>query len=344
MKMIKFLSFAIISTLLFASCNTEDDSPIDDGDPLPPNILASLYATSNTSDDLVVFDFTPTNILTRILNTGSNDSEGIYYDEDTDEVVINSRSQATVNVYSNVTNVESGANLSLLMSSTPELESPRDIAVSGDVYVVSDNADVDGDPNTDDGRFFIFQRDENGISLRNTVTVDFAVWGIEFIGTTLFAVVDKTADVASFNNFVADNTIDATVAPSKRITIEGIVRTHGIAEDDGFVILTDIGDAENVNDGGFHFISGFISKFNATDDDGTLAFAGNQVRVSGNLTELGNPVSVDYDNERQTIFIAERANEGGKILYFTETGAGGNLIPNFSTSFEGASSVFFNDN
>ncbi len=344
MKNIKFLSFALASTLLFASCNTEDDSPTDDGDPLPPNVLASLYATSNTGDNLAVFDFTPTIILTRILSTGSEDSEGVFYDEEANEIVVNSRSQSTVNVYSNISNVPDGSNLSLLVSSTPSLESPRDIAVNGDVYVISDNADVDGNPDTNDGRFFIFERDENGINLRNTVTVDFAVWGIEFIGNTLFAVVDKTADVASFNNFVADNTIDATVAPSKRITIEGIVRTHGIAEDDGFVILTDIGDAENATDGGFHFISGFITKFNITEDGGTLAVAGNQVRVSGNLTELGNPVSVDYDNERQTIFIAERANEGGKILYFTETGAGGNLIPTFSAGFEGASSVFFNDN
>lgn len=343
MKNMKILSFTLLITLLFASCDTVDET-VDDGDPLPPNILASLYATSNTVDAVAVYDFTPANILTRMLSTGSADSEGIYYDEEADELVLNSRTQATVNVYSDISNVADGASLSLLLSSTTNLESPRDIAVSGDVYVVSDNADVDGDPNTDDGRFFVFERGESGITLRNTVTVDFAVWGIEFIGNTLFAVVDKTGDVASFNNFVADNTVDATVVPTKRITIEGITRTHGIAEDDGFVILTDIGDAENANDGGFQFISGFVAKFDATENGETLAFAGNQIRVSGNLTGLGNPVSVDYDDERKIIFIAERTNDGGKIMFFTETGAGGNLIPNFSAGFAGASSVFFNDN
>lgn len=37
--------------------------------------------------------------------------------------------------------------------------------------------------------------------LKNTFDIDFAVWGIEFIGDDLFAVVDKTADLAVFTNF-----------------------------------------------------------------------------------------------------------------------------------------------
>ena len=109
------------------------------------------------------------------------------------------------------------------------------------------------------------------------------------------------------------------------------------------VILTDIGDASNQSDGGFHYISGFVSKFDATPNGGTLAFAGNQIRVSGGLTGLGNPVSVDYEHSDNTVFIAERANDGGKILFFNNIEAGGNLAPSFNSPFPGASSVFYID-
>src|SRR5690606_22733560 len=127
-----------------------------------------------------------------------------------------------------------------------------------------------------------------------------------------------TADVAVLKNFVSAYTTDVTATPDKQITIEGITRTHGIAEDGGDVILTDIGDAANENDGGLHSVGSFVSKFEATPNGDTLPVAGNQVRVSGNFTELGNPIAIDYDSGSRTIFVAERANDGGKILFFSE--------------------------
>src|SRR5690606_37893203 len=293
-----------------------------------------------TNNSIAVFDFTPNGIAMRSFLTSSDDNEGIYYDDDADELVVNSRSQSVINTYSNIENAQNGNSLNLFLSSDSVLESPRDIAVNNGVYVVSDNADVDGDPNTEDGRFFVFTRDASGYTLRNTVTVNYAVWGIEFIGNDLYTVVDKTADIAVLKNFASVYTTDVTATPNKQITIEGITRTHGIAEDGGFVILTDIGDAASESDGGFNFINGFVSKFDATPDGDTLSFAGNQVRVSGALTDLGNPVAVDYESTSQTVFIAERANDGGKILFFNEIGAGGNLVPTLNSPFEGASSLY----
>ena len=342
MKRIKYLVSLFALTLTFFSCSNDDETGGGEGN-LPPTILATVYATSNTSKAIAVYNFTPNGIILSSLLTGSDDNEGVFYDDATDELSVVSRTQATVNTYSNVENTESGNTLNLLLSSDSVLESPRDIAVKGDIYIVSDNADVDGDPNTEDGRFFVFKRDASGFSLRNIVTVNYAVWGIQLIGNDLYTVVDKTADVAVLKNFISTYTTDVTATPDKQITIEGITRTHGITEDGGFVILTDIGDASNESDGGFQFINGFVTKFDATPNGGTLAFIGNQIRVSGALTELGNPVSVEYDSPSQTVFIAERANDGGKVLFYNEIGAGGNLVPTISSEFPGASSLFYID-
>ncbi|OAD92507.1 hypothetical protein A7A78_00945 [Aequorivita soesokkakensis] len=342
MKKIKFLLPLFALTLTFFSCSNDDD-PGGGGGNLPPTILATVYATSNTSNNIGIYNFTPDGVLLNSVSSGSNDNEGIYYDEDADELVVNSRAQSVINTYSNVENIANGGTLNLFLSSNGVLESPRDIAVKDNVYIVSDNADADGDPNTDDGRFFVFVRDASGYTLRNIVTVNYAVWGIQLIGNDLYTVVDKTADVAVLKNFISTYTTDVTATPDKRITIEGITRTHGIAEDGGFVILTDIGDAANESDGGFNFINGFVTKFDATPDGGTLTFAGNQIRVSGSFTQLGNPVSVEYESTSQTVFIAERANDGGKILFFSEIGAGGNLTPTLSSPFAGASSLYFID-
>ena len=76
-------------------------------------------------------------------------------------------------------------------------------------------------------------------------------------------------------------------------------------------------------------------------DGDTLEVVGNQVRVSGSLSQMGNPVSVAYDDASRTIFIAERSNEGGKVLIFDQIGPGGNVKPTLVAPFEGASSVYF---
>ena len=343
MKNMKIQTLLLAIPFLFTACSDDDPGSGGGGGETPINILANLYATSNSNSAVVAYDFTPNGILIRTMKSSSGDNQGVFYNEAEDELVVASRAQKVINTYSNIDNTIPGGDLNLFLSSDTVLESPRDIVVKDDVYIVSDSADVDGDPTTDDGRFFIFTRDANGYTLRNIVTVEFDVWGIELIEDDLYTVIDDTGDIAVFYDFIADYTTDVTVAPDKRITIEGIFRANGIAEDDGFVIITDIGDDANENDGSFHFISGFVDKFENTPNDGTLDFIGNQVKVTGHFTELGNPVGVDYDNQRRTIFIAERTNEGGKVLFFTEIGAGGNLVPTISSPYAGASSVYFDD-
>ena len=109
----------------------------------------------------------PSNVESKTFLTLSTDSEGIYYDGSEDQLTQASRSMLKLNTYGDITVSENGVNLELALESSADLESPRDIAVNGDFYVVSDNADVDGDPNTDEGRFFIYTKSESGYTLRN---------------------------------------------------------------------------------------------------------------------------------------------------------------------------------
>ncbi len=339
MKTIKILAIILSTSLFIYSCSDDDDSVNDDDG--PSDFRAELYASNNTDGNPRMYDLSdPSNVESKTFLTLSTDSEGIYYDGSEDQLTQASRSMLKLNTYGDITVSENGVNLELALESSADLESPRDIAVNGDFYVVSDNADVDGDPNTDEGRFFIYTKSESGYTLRNTVEVAFAVWGIEFVGNDLYAVVDKTSDIAQFSNFTGITT-NTAVSPTKRITIEGIVRTHGIGYDDGTMILTDIGDAGVDSDGGFHVISNFQSKFNGVADGETLAVANNQVRVSGSATLLGNPISADYDEDSDTVFIAERANGGGRVLAFVDASAGGNLTPDINNELSGASSVYY---
>ena len=342
MKRIIYLT--AIGGMIFSlfSCSLNDDDRGGGGGQAPIPILANLYITSNTTNTIGVVNFIPNGLALSSYTISSKDNQGVFYDKDADELVVVSREQKAINTYGNIKD-NPGGELNLMLSSGTVLPSPRDIAVKNNVYVVSDNSDVDGDPTTDDGRFFVFTRDNNGYTLRNTVTVNYSVWGIEFIGDDLYTVVDNTGDLAVLKNFLTTYSTDITAVPDKRITIEGVTRIHGICEDKGHVVVTDIGDETNATDGAFHFIGGFLSKFDETPDGGELELGGKQVRISGQLTKMGNPVSVDYDHERRTIYIAERTNNGGSFLMFTDVGIGGNMQPSFQQPFAGASSLYFID-
>ncbi len=342
MKNLKISAIALLAVFTFYSCSSDDDNTDDN----PPDLQkAELYASNNSNGNITQYDVKDrNNVTSKTFLTLSLDSEGIYYDSSSDEVIQASRSLLQLNSYANVSVAEDGILINANVSSSANLVSPRDIAVNGNIYVVADNADVDGNPLTADGRFFIYTKSSAGFTLRNTVTVDFNVWGIEFVGNDLFAVVDNTSDLAVFTNFAANNTTDATVEASKRITIEGIVRTHGIAFDGGTMILTDIGAAMGAGadtDGAFHVITDFQNKFNAVADGGIMVVNGNQVRVAGSNTFLGNPVAAAFDAETNTVFIAERANAGGRVLAFTNVNAGGNLTPSMNAQLAGASSLHY---
>ncbi len=335
---VKFLTLLFASSIVAFSCSDDDDS----GSNPAPASMTTLYASNNSNGNITSYDVTDVaNITTKTLVTTSTAADGIYYDSSADAVVQASRSSNGLEGYNNVSDAVSGTTIEVNLLGTTDMESPREVAVNGDFYVVADNADLDNNPETAEGRFFVYSKNENAFVLRNTITVNFKVWGMTFNGNNLYAVVDGTNKLAVFSDFLS-NMDDVTIAATKTIIVEGIVRTHGITYDSNSntMILTDIGDATNTqDDGGFHIIDDFTSKFNATANGEILA-VGEQTRVSGASTLLGNPVDVAYDSVTGIVYIAEAGNGGGRILAFNNIGNGGNLTPAVNNNLAAASSVY----
>lgn len=328
----KLLGLSIATAMVMTSCNLDDSPNVD-----PPLLdVKVLFASNNSNGDITYYDMTNRNAITATtLVTTTTAADGIYYDDNTDVVVQASRSGMALEGFSNISMQRNNTQIMPGIIGTPDMDSPREMAVNGDFYVVADNANANG-------RFFVYQRSGKTFNLRNVITTDFKVWGITFDDDDLYAVVDADNELAVFTNFLGTTT-DVKVSASKRIVVEGIVRTHGLTYDDDSdtMIMTDIGDASNTqDDGGFHVIKGFKGKFNVLANGATLALA-DQIRVSGSNTLLGNPVDVAYDNETGTVFIAEAGNAGGRILAFEGFGNGGNSTPVMNNILASASSVYF---
>ncbi|PHR89986.1 MAG: hypothetical protein COA80_16825 [Leeuwenhoekiella sp.] len=322
---------------IFALTSCSDD---DSDDMMQEEVSANLYATSHANGDVTRYNLTTNSVTT--ISTSTSDAEGIYYSPDDDSFTLASRgmTQTSLQTYVGISDIITATiNLTVDISSQPVLQNPRDLAVNDNFYVVADSQ------NANAGRFFVFEKSNGSLTLSRTITTDFSVWGIEFIGNDLYAVVDNTNELAVFTNFLSSNTADATVSASKRIAIEGIGRTHGIAFDGGTLIMSDIAAASGPGadtDGGFHVITNFMSKFNAVANGGTLA-VGQQIRYAGAATMMGNPVNVEYDAASDTVYVAELANGGGRVLAFgnVSTAGGGNATPAINNSLSGVSSLYF---
>lgn len=148
-----------------------------------------------------------------------------------------------------------------------------------------------------------------------------------------------TSDVVQFKNF-ADN-VSGAIIPTKRVTIEGLTRTHGItySSSKDIMILTDVASAASATDGGLVIIKNFSSVFVATAASGTITM-GNQIRIYGPNSLLGNPVDVAFDSVSNTIYVAERLNAGGRVLTFNYPTTSGDAIPVNVRAEAGVTSIF----
>lgn len=305
---------------------------------VPATSNTMLFTTNNANGNITVFDVSNiNNVSSKTLITPSSKADGVYYDSKGDFVVQASRSSLSLVGYTGIHAQKNNSNLTEAITAKADLKSPREVSVKGNFYVVTDNADVDGNKTTKDGSFYIYEKSENSFTLRNKITVNFKVWSGTFVGNDFYAIVDTTNKLAIFKDFLA-TTSNTNLAADKTIAVEGIVRTHGITFDasSGTLVMTDIGSAKDKTDGGFHIISNAVSKISNVANHGTLAVTNNQVRVSGSNTLLGNPVDVAFDGK--TVYIAEAAN--GKILAFKATKVGGNVTPLVTIEMPSASSVF----
>ncbi|WP_166384654.1 hypothetical protein [Polaribacter sp. 11A2H] len=346
MKTIKIFTLVCATALGLTSCSDNENN-------ITAQVQTKLLFTSNNSDGNVnIYNVNNTKAVTKsTLTTTTSAADGIYYNSEEDLVIQASRTTFGIEGYAGASLVPSDVSANVSASVTAsvvgslDMKSPRELAVNGNFYVVADNADADGNTETKDGKLFIYTKSGNQFNLRNTITTNFKLWGITFIGNDLYAIVDTTNELAVFSNFL-NNKSTTSLSATKQIAVEGIVRTHGLTYDmdTDTMILTDIGEASNgQDDGGFQVIENFTSKFSATTNGNILALT-EQTRVAGSNTLMGNPVDVAYDGDTKTVFIAEAGNGGGRILAFNNFTNGGNLTPIYNASLTAASAVYLYKN
>jgi len=191
------------------------------------------------------------------------------------------------------------------------------------------------------GKFVSFHTNEDNISDFRQYQVSFEVWDLHVNGKDLWAIEDETDKLAYFENF--HNAPSGDLTPTAEVAIEGLVRTHGMDYDakTDVMVLTDIGSASGMpnstSDGALIIISNFNYKFKtAVATTGVIGLS-DQIRVTGDMTQLGNPVDVAISTDKAAIFVAERAQN--KFLVFDMPAESCNCSPVFSVDFPGASSV-----
>ena len=284
--------------LFLNSCSNDDETTMTP----TANSELKLVTTSNTSGKVSFTDLLKSTTTASSLTVNGLDADGAYFDSETDELMLASRTNNTLQLYKGLnSSVANNTDVLLLQSSTnnTDFNNPREIAVSGDkIIVTQDQNTANGNTN----KLIVYQKTSTGFTLLNSYTVNFKTWGIHIEGTTLYAVADLSSDLVVFENFFSNPT--GNITPTKRVTIEGLIRTHGITFSaiDNRMILTDVGSAASDIDGGIIIINDFSSKIAATANMGTIAIT-NQVRIYGPNSKLGNPVDVAYDHVTDYIYI-----------------------------------------
>ena len=335
--MIKFSSLSKLMLLLlalsvtFTSCDDDDEIlGVDRGD------KGVLFLSSNTTGQVGVIDTRDTPLEVEEFSAAGMDADGLWYNDDNGNLVQINRSNSTLVEYNDVIDDlddENGVDINFV--STSDFSSGRGLAVLGDNrFIVAQSGTDDND---DENKLVVYSNSNgDGFTRILTYEVDFALWGIQWHDGVLYAVVDKTNQLAVFTDLFANSDGDE-ITPDRVITVEGLVRTHGLEfdEEDDVMILTDIGDAGSDSDGGLFIIPNF-SNFT-----GTTLTSTDYTVISGSSTMLGNPVDVDYDENDDEIYVAERARNGGMLLVFSAN-AVGNAAPVRSIPFAGVSSLYLN--
>lgn len=328
----KIFALGTILSLTLISCSDDDSN----GQSTPE---LKLITSSNTTGKISFINLLASSPSAYSFTVNGTDNDGVYYNTTSDEVILASRTNNRLETYSGLKDgfENSLDNLTLSnFSSNTDFTNAREIAVSGNMVVVTQDQAAS---NSDTNKFFVYQKSASGYSLLNEYTLDFKVWGIHLEGTTLYAIADLTSDLLVFNNFFANAT--GSISPTKRVTIEGLTRTHGItySSKDNVMILTDVASAADATDGGLIIINNFTNILGSTSSMGTIAMS-NQVRIYGANSTLGNPVDVAYDYVTNMIYVAERANSGGKVLTFSVPTVSGDSAPVNSRIEAGVAAVY----
>lgn len=328
----KLLITSAFLLAIFTSCDNSDSEKTNSAE-------AILFTSSNTSGKITYQDLLSSSAMVKSFTIASIDAEGVSYNSDTDAVIVASRTNNKLETYTGIKEaVKAGTdNLKLALSGlNTEFNNARETAVSGSVVIVAqDQLASNGMIN----KLFVYNKTATGFTLVKTFTTDFKLWGIHLNGNDLYAVADLTGDIVLFKDYM--NNASGNIVATKRVTIAGLVRTHGItySSSDDTMILTDVGSATSGTDGGLIFIKNFTSVFNSTASAGTIAQT-SQIRIYGPNSLLGNPVDVAYDSVTKKIYVAERLNASGEVLTYTYPTSSGDFAPTNVRLEAGVTSVF----
>ena len=297
---------------------------------VPDNIEGQIFASSNNEGRVNIFN---------ILNNGeivpdyftitAADADGIHYDEVNDVLYQLNRTNNVINIYGDVNaSVMTGATPPLVATSTSDFTNGREIAVGGGKLVVAQDGM--------DNKFLVYDITPSSITLDKIYDANINLWGIHLNGTQLIAVSDNTGDIAIYDDFF--NQPAGAITPTKTVTIENLVRTHGLTydADEDLMILTDVGAATSPSDGALITVKNWSS----ASSDNTVSSM-EQIRIAGGSSFLGNPVDVAYDKANKTIYVAERARDGGRLLGFRNLFASGGAAPIYNRQAPGISAVNF---
>jgi len=297
---------------------------------------AQVFVSSNNSGQITVLGIDGDNMVsTASFMAAGMDADGIYYDKDADRLYQLNRSGNVINSYDNVLATLSANGMPMATgTSSSDFMNGREIAVSGNRLIVAQDAT---DANGGD-KFHIYTFDGNTITFMKTLESTINLWGIHAIGETLYAIEDNSDGIAVYENFFAST---GTAMPTSVASIEGMVRTHGLTywPNTDMMILTDVGAASSPDDGTFTVVRGFT----AAAADGMISLD-EQARVAGDATFLGNPVDIAVDINRMMVYVAERANGGGRVLGFPIPTESGNFAPTYNLEVPGASAVYLSGN
>lgn len=318
--------FLLVCGALFSGCAK------DDNEPLPKSTVSRLYVSNADTDASVMSTmiFDPADGATLDspdrFDTKLPDGNGIFFDPYSGTVFQVSRQAKNIRTFT----VTTAGSLTQKGSFIDDaLQSAREIAfdrVRKTLYVAS---------NSDSALYVYVGVDTISGSARATkkLKLNGQPWGIHLENDNLFVVIDQeTVQVQLFEN--ASALAVGTIVPTKKITIAGAKRLHGITYSSArdALILTDIGEATAAGfnfDGKIYIIEAASTKFEAKGASVTPTRI-----ISGSGTGLGNPVDVSWDTrpDRNLVYVAEKANKKILVFKFADSGnATPSRVANLST-------------
>jgi len=317
-RILFFTVCCILPLLILTACVKDENVP------MPKSTVSRLYVSNADTDAAVnntlIFDPADQAKFTEPYKFNSQlaDGNGILFDPYSGVVYQVSR------LNKNIRSFKVNTDGSLVNKSSfihEGLLSAREMAFdrSRDMLYISSNTD---------SAIYVYN---NVSTLNSTVLADKKLklngqpWGIHLDNDRLFIVIDQNrVEVQLFEK--ASALVVGPILPSKKITLTGAKRLHGItySASRDVLILTDIAEAIASgfdSDGSIHIITEASSKFTVSG-----ALIAPSRTIKGALTGLGNPVDVAWDDRegKDLIYIAEKARR--KILVFKYS-ATGNIAP-----------------